>query len=103
MTTGPNEVAALDRKTLNLYSDFLLHDLGPEFADVCGPGATPSEYRTASLMGLRFRIEYLHDDRAGTFRGAILSHGGEATAVRENFARLNSAAQLELIRFLSSL
>ena len=103
MTTGPNDVTALDRKTINLYSDFLLHDLGPTFADVCGPGATPSEYRTASLMGLRFRIEYFHDDRSGTLRNAILSHAGEATPVRDNFARLHPAAQIELIRFLSSL
>ncbi|MCZ6917546.1 MAG: hypothetical protein O7I93_12275 [Gemmatimonadetes bacterium] len=103
METGPNDIAALDRKTIDLYSDFLLHDLGPAFADVCGPGATPSEYRTASLMSLRSRIEYFHDDRAGTLRSAILTHGGEAMAVRDNFARLSASAQLDLIRFLSSL
>ena len=48
-------MSALDRRRVAVYSDLLLHDMGPTLADVCGPGARPSEVRTAPLMGLRYR------------------------------------------------
>ena len=85
-----------------LYSDLLLHDLGPALADVCGPGAAPAELRTAPLMGLSARRVFLHDGRAHSVRDAILLHGGEAQRSRDAFAALDYLQQLELIRFLDS-
>ncbi len=103
MRAGPSDVAALDRKTVSLYSDMLLHDLGPELGDVCGLNASPSEYRTALLLGLRFRTDYMHDDRAPSLRRAVLVHEGEATRARDAFERLTVEEQGSLLRFLSIL
>lgn len=103
MTTGRSEISALDRKIVSLYSDLLLHDMGPELADVCGAGAAPAEIRTEMLAGLRYRRAYLHDGRALDLREAILRHGGEAARAREAFARLDLLSQLLLLRFLDSI
>ena len=103
MRSGPSDVGALDRKTVNLYSDVLLHDMGSSLADVCAPNASPSEYRTSRLMGLRFQDNYLHDGRAQSLQQAILYHGGEAESRRDAFSRLNPSEQAFLIRFLSAL
>ncbi len=103
MTTGPNPVPALNRKTIYLYSDLLLHDLGPALADVCGVAASPSELRTAMLAGLRYRKAFLHDGRAPSVRDAILLHGREAARAREAFARLDLASQILLLRFLDTI
>lgn len=103
MTTAQNTVAALDRKTVALFSDLLLHDLGPGVAGICGPGAGPSEFRTAPLIGLGLRQPYLHDDRAETLDDAILAHGGEAESSRAVYEGLSEAERAALLRFLRSL
>jgi len=103
LRTGPSPVSALDQRRVNLYSDLLLHDMGPALADVCAPGARPSEVRTAPLMGLRFRELLLHDGRVTSLREAIMRHGGEASAARDRFAALSPAHQIELIAFLETL
>ncbi len=104
LLTGPNEVAALDRKVVPLYSDLLLHDMGADLAGVCGPSATPSELRTEILWGLGHRGERLmHDGSAYSMREAIELHDGEARASRTTFNRLNVRSQEMLIRFLWSL
>jgi CxxC motif-containing protein (DUF1111 family) len=46
---------------------------------------------------------YLHDGRATTITEAILFHGGEAAASRENFHRLTEAQKLDLLAFLDNL
>lgn len=102
MQTGRNPVEALDRKTVRLYSDLLLHDLDPERPTICGPTATPSEVRTARLMGVRFRTQYMHDSRAPTINRAILLHGGEAAAVRANYEGLAPEAREALLTFVGS-
>jgi CxxC motif-containing protein (DUF1111 family) len=103
MRTGPNPIRALDRKKVALYSDLLLHDLGPGLANVCALDASPTELRTAILAGLSSRDFYLHDGRAIDLRDAILAHGGEAQRARDAFARLPWLRQEYLIRFLKSL
>lgn len=103
LMTGPNPIPAFDRMTVPLYSDLLLHDLGPEMASICGPDASPSEFRTARLMGLRFRNAFLHDDRAGSVFRAIMLHGGEAQRARDAFERLDAASRADLLRFLDTL
>lgn len=101
-STGPNEVKALDRKPVRLYSDLLLHDLAPERPGICGPTATPSEVRTARLMGVRFRTSYMHDSRAPTISRAILLHGGEGAVARAGYEALTPAAQRALVMFVGS-
>lgn len=101
--TGPSASPALRNKRFLLYSDLLLHDMGPELADICTPTATPSEWKTARLSGLRYRSNFLHDGRAQTLEMAILLHGGEADAARDVFRRLTADARRQLIAFLRSL
>lgn len=103
MTTGVSDVEALRRKRVSLYSDLLLHDLGPDVADVCGIAAAPSEVRTEMLMGLRYRSEYLHDGNSTELAEAIMRHGGEAQPARDAFARLGDLPRLYLMTFLNSL
>ena len=103
VTTGPSGVAALDRVRARLYSDLLLHDLGPALASTCAPGASETEYRTAPLLGLGARRSYLHDLRAFSLERAIELHGGEAQGARDAFAALSILDQQALLRFLRSL
>jgi CxxC motif-containing protein (DUF1111 family) len=103
LRTGPSAVPALHRRTVRLYSDLLLHDMGPALADVCGHGATPAEVRTEPLMGLRHRNRLLHDGRTSDLHEAILAHGGEAQRPRDAFARLPWVTQQYLVTFLRSL
>lgn len=103
MATGDSDIPALDNKEVYLYSDLLLHDLGPGLASTCGYTASPRETRTEMLMGLGRRDRYLHDDRAFSLRDAIMEHGGEAAPVRARFAALGRLMQESLIRFLESL
>jgi len=87
----------------SLYSDLLLHDMGPALGDVCGITAAPSEVRTEPLAGLRYRETFLHDGRALSVRDAILTHDGEAARARARFAGSSVAEQLYLLRFLDTL
>lgn len=103
METGPHPIPALSNRTVELYSDLLLHDLGPQLADVCGPSAGPTELRTEMLMGLGRRYRYLHDSRAGTIRQAVDFHGGEAARVRERFQNLSFLDQERIVQFLYTL
>jgi CxxC motif-containing protein (DUF1111 family) len=103
MRTGRSEIDALDRKTISLYSDLLLHDMGPGLTNVCTPSAAPTELRTEMLMGVRHRDRLLHDGRTSDLREAILAHGGEAQRARDAFARLSWSRQEYVLKFLRSL
>lgn len=103
MVTGPSDIAALDRKRFRVYSDLLLHDLGNDLADVCGPGAAPSEWMTTRLVGLRYRTQFLHNRRAQSVEAAILLHGGEGASSRDAYRGLDEDSRAALLRFLRSL
>jgi len=103
MRTGAAEVAAIRRQTVTLYSDLLLHDMGPALADVCGFAAAPAEVRTEILTGLQYREQFLHDGRTRDLREAILAHGGEAQRARDAFARLPWLRQEYVLAFLRTL
>lgn len=103
LRTGDSPVSALRDRSIPLYSDLLLHDLGPEMASVCAPNALPSEWRTAPLMGLRFRNGFLHDRRAQSVESAIRAHGGEAARSRNRFLVLEAAQRAAILRFLATL
>ena len=92
------------RGPLPVYSDLLLHDMGPELADGVVMGeATGSEFRTQPLWGLAAVGPYLHDGRADTIDGAIRLHGGEASASARRYASLAEDERADLIEFLLSL
>jgi CxxC motif-containing protein (DUF1111 family) len=103
MKTGPSPIAALDRKRVALYSDLLVHDMGPALADICLQEAHPADFRTEMLMGLRFREQFLHDGSAKTVTEAIERHGGEAQAAAEKFKALSDDEKKALLKFLDSI
>jgi CxxC motif-containing protein (DUF1111 family) len=103
LLTGPNPVAALDRKPVPLYSDLLLHDMGPASANICAPVATASEFRTEILMGLAMRSVYMHDGMAPTLWEAIAQHGGEGAASVEAFNALPELERHAVVAFLLTL
>ncbi|MEM9814431.1 MAG: di-heme oxidoredictase family protein [Pseudomonadota bacterium] len=92
------------------YSDFLLHDLGPDLADP-NPSADRlgAEWRTPPLWGIGLtevvsgHTYFLHDGRARSLEEAILWHGGEAEASRDHFAAFSITEREALLRFLESL
>ena len=111
MQTGPSPISALNKVNVNIYSDFLLHDMGEELADNRPDGdATGREWRTAPLWGTRLIAEFLggtpfflHDGRATTLEGAIRAHGGEAQKAKETFLNLSETNRQAVIAFLNSL
>jgi CxxC motif-containing protein (DUF1111 family) len=103
MTTGPNEVAALNEVDFFPYSDFLVHDMGSLNDGIAQPPATGQEMRTAPLWGARIRTSFLHDGRAKTIQDAILAHDGQGRAARDIFAILDADAKNDVLAFINSL
>ena len=102
--TGDNPVAALRFKRVNLYSDLLLHNMGPDLEDGMEMGsAKGDEWRTTPLWGLSNRLFFLHDGRTSNLEEAILAHGGEAERAHDRYLRLKPFERRALIRFLKSL
>ena len=101
--TGPNLVRALSNTTVSAYTDLLLHDMGPELADICLGQATPAEFRTEPLMGVQFKEVFLHDGRAPSIEAAIELHAGEAAGARDRFLGLSLQERAALLRFVSGL
>ena len=97
-------VRALENKIMSAYSDFLVHDMGPDLSDgTAQPGTTGGEWRTAPLWGLRYRRHYMHDGRALTLARAIEMHGGQGRGAAAAFARLSKTEKDNLLAFLASL
>jgi CxxC motif-containing protein (DUF1111 family) len=103
LKTGEHPVKALRSRSVVAYTDLLLHDMGPELADVCLGQAAPSEFRTEPLMGLRLSETFLHDGRAKSIEEAVRLHGGEGTAARDRFMALSDADRRALLKFLEAL
>ncbi len=75
---GPH-IVALRGKTVNLYSDLLVHHMGATMADNIVQGAAgPDEFRTTPLWGLGQRLFFLHDGRTSDLRVAIHDHFSRA-------------------------
>lgn len=110
LQSGTSPLPAVANKTVTLYSDLLLHDMGPGLADNRPDGqASGSEWRTTPLWGLRLMRQFmngeallLHDGRARSVEEAILLHGGEALASRNLFAALPPAQRAALLDFVES-
>ena len=118
-------------KVGGLFSDLLLHDLGPSLSDPVEPNpdvdiverrgfgysgtgsiftekerpdaTLPQQWRTPPLWGVRDSAPYLHDGRAATLLAAITQHGGQAAASTSKFNALTSVDRICLIGFLETL
>jgi len=106
-TRADYPIAAIADKEALIYTDLLIHDMGPDFADGLREfDAGYSEWRTPPLLGLRHMQRYLHDGRAETIEQAIEMHGGsesEGVAAAEAFGALSDADRAALLKFVSAL
>lgn len=111
-------VPALSNQSVNLYSDLLIHHLGPTLADCMQFGqANGDQWRTTALWGLSTRTVYLHDGRTTDVNTAIQLHksssnisacgniypDSEANQVIDNFNALSPSDQADVIAFIKSL
>ena len=104
---------ALGNLTIKLYSDLLVHHMGPGLADgLAQGGAGPDEFRTAPLWGIGQRLWFMHDGRTNNIVTAIEDHfslgnstypASEANQTVTNFNNLSSTNQQDLVNFLRSL
>jgi CxxC motif-containing protein (DUF1111 family) len=102
MMTGPNSVAALSNKPVNLFSDLLLHDIGTGDGIEQGP-ATGKDFRTAPLWGLSRRHRFMHDASSNKIEDAILRHAVEGRNAFNGFVGLPQSDYDALLAFLDSL
>ncbi|WP_434047996.1 MULTISPECIES: di-heme oxidoredictase family protein [Sorangium] len=90
-----------------VYTDFLLHDLGPDLADgLADESASSTAWRTAPLIGMRHSTSYLHDGRARTIEQAILLHDGPGSEAADSVAAFRALTREDreaLIDFVRSL
>ena len=102
LSTGPNVNPLFNRKTVSLYSDLLLHDIGTGDG-ILQAAATGEEIRTPALWGLRLRRPLLHDGSASTIEEAVGRHLREGELARRGFSQLREADRTLLMAFLRSL
>ena len=98
-----------------IYSDLLLHDLGPALTgggDGYGvnrpvspgdEGPSPGEWRTPPLWGYRDSGPYLHDGRAETLEQAVALHAGQGLGSARRFFALKPEERGAIEAFLKSL
>ena len=114
LRTGKTGDRPLRDRPVNLYSDLLLHDMGPGLADGIDQGrrAGARDFRTAPLWGLGQRLYLLHDGRNSDLLAAIEAHrsgagktgdASEANVVVDRFHALPRADRQHVLNFLRSL
>jgi CxxC motif-containing protein (DUF1111 family) len=92
------------------YTDLLLHDMGEALADHRPDfQASGRQWKTPPLWGIGLvpdvnaHRRLLHDGRAEGVLEAILWHGGEADASRQEVLRLSKSEREALVKFVESL
>lgn len=111
LRTGYSLVEALSYKEFHPFTDLLLHDMGEVLNDGYTEGsAKTSEWKTPALWGLGLSPNsqggsyfLMHDGRAKSIEEAIMLHGGEAAAAKNNFTHLSDADKNAMMKFLESL
>ena len=100
----------LANQLIRPYSDLLLHDMGAGLADNRPEFlASGREWRTPPLWGIGLtetvsgHTQLLHDGRARNLLEAILWHGGEAEAAKQQVLTFNAEERAALLAFLNSL
>ena len=109
-TSGPSPIPGVSGRRVVLYSDLLLHDMGPGLADDRPDGdASGVEWRTSPLWGLRPMRDFLdgeafllHDGSAATVEEAIRLHGGEGETARAAFEALPAEDREALLDFVET-
>ncbi|MGO9469169.1 MAG: di-heme oxidoredictase family protein, partial [Isosphaeraceae bacterium] len=96
-----------------IYSDLLLHDMGPSLSDsgsyygtegpISPDAPSAQEWRTPPLWGYRDSGPYLHDGRAQNLEEAVSLHDGQAKASVRLFFTLSSEDRSKVEAFLKSL
>lgn len=101
---------ALNGQVITPYTDLLLHDMGPDLADGRPDFlANGQQWRTPPLWGIGLipavnnHSRLLHDGRARNVLEAILWHGGEAEAARDQFKGFSAEDRAALVKFVESL
>lgn len=101
---------ALSKQTIWPYTDLLLHDMGEALADGRPDGlANGRQWKTPPLWGIGLfkdvngHTRLLHDGRADGVLEAILWHGGEAEAGKQQVLKMPKADRAALVRFVESL
>jgi hypothetical protein len=91
--------------TIEVWSDFKRHDMGPDLADSKNFNQIPaSHFVTPPLWGIRDSAPYLHDGRAANLRDATLLHGGGDDLNSINaFKALTADDQQKIVEFMQSL
>ncbi len=109
-TGGDSDLPEVRDQKIWPYTDLLLHDMGPELTDNRPSfAADGQEWRTPPLWGLGFyetvngHNRLLHDGRARGVAEAILWHGGEGEASRDEFRALPVEDRDALVAFVESL
>jgi len=95
-----------------LFSDLLLHNMGPTLGDIPQGDASRGEFRTRDLWGMYLTLNLLHDARTRLTNTAIEDHWdplvdpvrqSEAAGVIELYRALTPEDQGQLIFFLNTL
>lgn len=109
-TGDSHKQSRLRNQTIHPYTDLLLHDMGEGLADNRPSyDATGTEWRTPPLWGIGMservngHTDFLHDGRARNLEEAILWHGGEAEAAKEQFKQLSKEDREAVLAFLLTL
>ncbi len=110
-TTGDtHELEILRHQLIFPYTDMLLHDMGMALADHSPDGkANGREWKTPPLWGIGLlptvskHQNLMHDGRARGVEEAILWHGGESSASREQYKQLSAQDRAALLVFVNSL
>jgi CxxC motif-containing protein (DUF1111 family) len=111
--TGKSSSLALSEQPVHLFSDLLLHNMGPGLADnIIQGSAGPDEFRAAPLWGLGQRIFFLHDGRTSDLLEAIQAHASqgnkqfppsEANKAIAKFKALKESEKQDVLNFLRGL
>src|SRR5229473_7874870 len=104
-TGNESDLPALNGRDAVLYSDLLLHRMGPKLTDGIVQGhAGPDSFRTAPLWGIGQRVFFLHDGRTADLLVAIEEHAShsrelhsEADAVIDRFRALSPAERQDIL------
>jgi CxxC motif-containing protein (DUF1111 family) len=117
-TTAHHINDAFNNQVIYPFTDLLLHDMGPDLADVdqlfslLPIDVTTEkfrEWRTPPLWGIGLiptvngHQQLLHDGRANSVEEAILWHGGEAESARNKFKNLTKPERDLLVQFVNNL
>ena len=111
--TPAASIPQMGHVTISLYSDLLVHHMGPCLADNIVQGSAQGDmFRTPPLWNVGQRLWFMHDARTSDIVQAIQDHycvgnsqypASEANGVVNAFNALSQGNQQDLVNFLRSL